>query len=193
MTKEEIRQAAREQRGGLTDAFVRNASNVIQETVIALDAFRVAATVGMYVATGNEVRTDRIVEVCWQQDKSVYIPAFCDAERRYRLAGWSFRAELVTGHWGVLEPNDPQWMDPDGVALMVIPGVAFDRGGGRVGHGGGHYDRLLARASADCLKVGLCFECQVFDEVPLEETDVQMDIVVTEQRVLNAKAALGGH
>ena len=70
--------------------------------------------------------------------------------------------------------------------MIVVPGVAFDARGGRLGYGGGFYDRFLASAGEGAIRIGICFEVQVVDEVPMAGHDLRVDAVVTEQRVLRA-------
>ncbi|MCS7305292.1 MAG: 5-formyltetrahydrofolate cyclo-ligase [Thermoguttaceae bacterium] len=95
-------------------------------------------------------------------------------------------AELEPGSFGILEPRRELRELPDRQAsiqevdLVVVPGVAFDRKGGRLGHGRGYYDRLLANARQDTVLVGLAYQCQILPELPLLPSDVRMDIVLTE-------------
>src|SRR5262245_55218940 len=76
--------------------------------------------------------------------------------------------------------------------LVVVPGVAFDRRGARMGHGFGYYDKLLKNARADAPLVALAFECQLFDEIPIEDHDVFMDLVITEKAVYAGRGRKGG-
>ncbi len=71
-------------------------------------------------------------------------------------------------------------LQPTDLDLIMVPGVAFDRNGGRTGHGKGYYDKLLQHARKDAPLVALAFECQLFDEIPMEPHDIFMDAVVTE-------------
>ncbi len=79
-------------------------------------------------------------------------------------------------------------MDPEEVEIAVVPGVAFDVVGGRLGQGGGHYDRLLGFLDVDCDRVGFCFSCQVVPFVPCEEHDEPVDLVVTERALYRTHA-----
>jgi 5-formyltetrahydrofolate cyclo-ligase len=94
--------------------------------------------------------------------------------------------DLAPGTLGILEPRDElrkcaeRKVDVGEIDLLVVPGVAFDPGGGRLGHGKGYYDRLLRRAPRETPSVGLAFECQVFPEVPMMEHDVFLHKVITE-------------
>jgi 5-formyltetrahydrofolate cyclo-ligase len=97
-------------------------------------------------------------------------------------------AELDVGRFGILEPRavlrerPDRNIDPCELDLLVIPGVAFDRRGGRIGHGRGYFDRLLIEVRESATLIGLAFDCQVFDHVPTEPHDVPMDLVVTESK-----------
>lgn len=86
---------------------------------------------------------------------------------------------LTVGFRGILEPVGPA-LDPFVVDAVLVPGLAFDLAGGRTGHGGGHYDRLLARLPDDCLRIGVAFSCQVVPRAPMDLHDEVVDVVVTE-------------
>jgi 5-formyltetrahydrofolate cyclo-ligase len=94
---------------------------------------------------------------------------------------------LKLGYRGVREPSGPR-IDPGIVDVAVVPGVAFDPHGGRLGHGGGHYDRLLARLPSDCLRVGVCFSAQVVPRVPRQDHDEPVDLVITERARYRTRA-----
>ncbi len=89
--------------------------------------------------------------------------------------------DLVVGHRDLLEPTGPP-DDPTTVDAVLVPGVAFDRRGGRLGQGGGHYDRLLPRIG-DAVRIGIAFACQIVPAVPRLDHDVAVDIVVTERSI----------
>jgi 5-formyltetrahydrofolate cyclo-ligase len=97
--------------------------------------------------------------------------------------------ELIVGKWKILEPPRERWgepgkeVPPQELDLAIVPGVAFSRRGGRMGNGQGYYDRLLTSVRPDCLLIGLCYECQLFDDLVVSPHDVFMDKVVTELAV----------
>jgi 5-formyltetrahydrofolate cyclo-ligase len=104
------------------------------------------------------------------------------------------QSELVPVSFGLLEPPPELAMRADRVVapsrvdLMLVPGVAFDRQGGRLGHVRGFYDRLLQEAGAGPLRVGLAFECQLVERVPMTAGDEPMDLVITENAVYRVSA-----
>lgn len=154
----------------------------------ALAAYRAAATVLWYAALPTEVATVPGIEAALAEGKRVAVP-WCDGDE---LALWRIEAvdELEPGTWGIPEPaaarrRDPaRQVAPAEVELAVVPGLAFDRRGRRLGHGKGYYDRLLARSPA--LRAGLCYGAQVFPEVPAGPRDAVMDVVVTEEGAFRA-------
>jgi 5-formyltetrahydrofolate cyclo-ligase len=123
-------------------------------------------------------------------NKKIVVP-FCtvDGNGQNTLGLWHLKklSELQIGSWNILEPpesirqNHPeQIVDPSELDIVLVPGVAFDKNGGRLGNGQGYYDRLLADVRPDCLLVGVCFECQIFNDVCLESHDIEMNCVITE-------------
>ena len=97
--------------------------------------------------------------------------------------------EMVVGKWNILEPPRELWgnpekeVEPEDLDIIMVPGVGFDRKGGRMGNGQGYYDRLLEKARPDCPLIALCYESQLFDEVLVAPHDVYMDKVITEDAV----------
>jgi len=191
-TKDEIRAVIREKRGALDAVWVNDNSGSVERKAAELIEFRKASIVGAYVAMQGEVRTDAVIEQCWQENKQVCVPAYRAETKHYDFVKLDRDARMVVGPSRILEPEEKQWIPADELDLMLVPGVAFDSLGGRVGHGGGHYDRILGRARSGMpFTVGLGFEFQIFDRVPTDESDVRMDVVVTEKRVIRAQSAEG--
>lgn len=167
-------------------------SRAILERVLALPAFRDARAVQFYLDTGSEVRTRSFIPRALELGKKVVVP-YCTRDERGEEVLGLFALEdldeLEPGAFRILEPKAAlrerpakQW-DVRDVDLILVPGVVFDRRGGRIGHGWAYYDKLLRLARPDCWLVGLAYECQVVDEVPMGPQDVYMDLVVTEQNV----------
>jgi len=191
-TKDEIRAAIQEKRGALDASWVNDNSGLMGRQVADLIEFRKASIVAAYVAMQGEVRTDAVIEQCWQENKRVCVPAYRAETNHYDFVRLDRDARMVAGPARILEPEEKQWIPVGEVDLVLVPGVAFDSLGGRVGHGGGHYDRILGQARSGMpFTVGLAFEFQIFDRVPTDESDVRMDVVVTEKRVIRAQSAEG--
>jgi 5-formyltetrahydrofolate cyclo-ligase len=175
------------------------ASRAICAAVEGLPGYRAATTVLAYAAFGSEPDADGVLRAALAAGKALGLPRVDRAARR--LAFLRVRdpgADLRPGTWGIREP-DPARCPPvvlDGVGLVLVPGVAFDLGGGRLGYGGGYYDRFLAALAPGARPrpwlVAAAFEAQVVACVPRSPTDLPVDLVVTERRVCGPRAGAVG-
>ncbi|MBI2437497.1 MAG: 5-formyltetrahydrofolate cyclo-ligase [Lentisphaerae bacterium] len=181
--KESIRNKIRAQRAALTARDIRRASARIQRAVRKLPEWRAAQRVGLYLAMPKEVRTAELLAECWKTLRQVLVPAYSAKKRNYDWAWLRKNEPIKKGHWSAPEPARPRHTARQ-VDLVVTPGLAFDRRGGRLGHGRGYYDRLLtAPAVAKAFKVALALERQLVARVPMSARDIRMDAVVTERAV----------
>lgn len=184
MTKAEIRkqiaekfQSLENKMGGGSASFqtLEKLSVEVVKKFQGLELFQRAKTVGVYIPLPDEVDITPLFQCL---EKVFYIPAYDEALGFYRLAEYS--ADLKKGKFGILEPADPVFAPRD-LDLILVPGVAFDRSGNRIGRGGGFYDRLLPQYRA--VRAGICFDFQCLESVPAEPHDCKMDLVVTESRI----------
>ena len=152
------------------------------------------ATVAMwYINCRSETRTKpQLLEEVAKKKKKIIVP-YCteDENGENKLGLWWMESleEMVVGKWNILEPPKEMWgnaekeVEAEDLDIITVPGVGFDRNGGRMGNGQGYYDRLLEKARADCLLVALCYESQLFDDILVAPHDVYMDKVITENAV----------
>ncbi len=144
-----------------------------------------------YVDVRDEVRTRQALPAAITGDKRIVIPFCVDGE--LELFHLESMDELSVGMYKILEPRADlrevaaKRLQPQDLDLIMVPGVAFDKNGGRTGHGKGYYDKLLQHARPDCPLVALAFECQMFPEIPVQSHDIYMDKVVTENDVYTGK------
>lgn len=167
-------------------------SLIICNRFITQPAYRQAETVMWYLSCRSEVRTRHILLQELSGAKRMVIP-YCTKDRHghNQLGLWRLEnfAELVPGTWGIAEPPRHRWgeqgkeISPEQLDCIMVPGVAFDRQGGRIGNGAGYYDRLLACVRNDTVLIGVCYEAQLFDPIVMEPHDVAMDAVITEKAV----------
>lgn len=152
-----------------------------------LPEYAAARTVMFYVDVRAEVRTRHDLADVLDHDKRIVVP-YC-VKGELELFHLESMDELETGMYQILEPNATLRDRPEKkvaleeLDLIMVPGVAFDRQGGRLGHGQGYYDRLLEHARHDTPLVALAFECQIFPEIPMQPHDIFMNKVVTEAAV----------
>ena len=177
MDKAEVRKQIRELKRAvpLEEKILR--SEGIMRQVEALPAFQQAATVLLYWSMADEVQTHAFVEK-WYKDKVLLLP--CVDGDDLRLRQYTGPECMVAGEqFGIGEPTGEEFMNLDAVELIMVPGVAFDRTGNRMGRGRGFYDRLL-KSTPNAMKVGVAFDFQLLDSVPTEPHDVKMDKVIVE-------------
>ena len=139
------------------------------------DTFRNAHTVLLYWSMSDEVQTHAFVNH-WYNDKVLLLP--CVQGDDLLLRQYTGPECLVAGEqFGIGEPTGPEWTDLDAVQLIVVPGVAFDHTGNRMGRGRGLYDRLL-KSTPHAIKMGVAYGFQMLDTIPMEPHDVKMDLVI---------------
>lgn len=180
-----VRQQAKRHRDQLEiDAnWSDNAADIFFEFI----PIKEGAVVASYYPLGKEIDPSSIVEKLWKRDVTVCLPVTPkDGEGRcLRFAKWSPQSGLVPSQFGILEPAEKEWVEPD---IVIVPLLAFDQRGYRIGYGKGHYDETLAglRAKKDILAVGLAYaEQAVLLALPIEPHDQKLDLVVTPQRIFD--------
>lgn len=164
-------------------------SQQICQRVLNQPSYQQANTVMWYLDCRSEVKTLATVAAELDRNKKIVIP-YCtkDEQGQNKLGLWRLEdlTELVRGTWGILEPPQSQWgkvgkeISPAALDFIVVPGVAFDRNGARLGNGAGYYDRLLSQVRADAVLTGICYQSQLFAQISTTPHDVFMDFVVTE-------------
>lgn len=183
--KSEIRKRMIAQRNAIPRKEIEEKSRAIQKRVTALEEIRLAPTLMVYLSFGSEVLTDDLIRWCWGEGKRIVVP-FCHVESREltacRIDGFD---ELVTGHYGIRAPKEGLLRPVDGgeIEAILVPAVAFDRRGYRIGYGGGYYDRFLPKVPR-ALKIGVAFTSQIIEEIPVDGHDLPVDVIVTEREVI---------
>lgn len=176
--KRQFRKEIRQRLAEMTGNEIIIQSDTVMDTLESTEEFRQARTVAAYWSFGSEVRTHESI-ARWSLTKTVLLPVI-DGDtlllKRYTSAD-----EMSPCEYGILEPAGEAFTKGD-IDMLIIPGLAFDRRGNRLGRGKGYYDKLLSETAA--VKVGVCFDFQLFDEIPTEPHDESMDAVVTEKSLI---------
>ncbi len=148
----------------------------ICDKAATLSAFSEASSVMLYLSTGSEVNTSRLLALCRKYGKTVSAPKVINStEMKTSVLDEN---GFVRGAFGIWEPTGNTPAKPD---IIFVPGVVFDKSGNRIGYGKGYYDRFLKRCKA--ITVGLAFHCQLVPEIPAEPEDIPLDIILTEEGV----------
>ncbi len=188
--KQQIREQAHAARRALENK--DELSRQITDRVTALPEYERAATVLYYIDVRAEVRTRHALPDALASGKTIVVP-WCNEHGELELFRLASMDELELGMYRILEPRPElrllpeKQIAPHELDLILVPGVAFDRRGGRTGHGKGYYDKLLQHARPDAPLIALAFECQLFPEIPMQDHDIYMDKVVTETAVYEGR------
>jgi len=162
------------------------AAGRVAEAVASSAEFAGAEAVLGYASFGDELPTDPTMEAVLSAGKRLLLP-YVDGQRLCAAEVASI-ADLAPGYRGIREPVARKPVDLTVAGIVLVPGVAFDERGGRLGYGGGFYDGLLSEFPREIPRVGLCFEQQVVEDVPVGDADEPVDIVITEARLIRRPA-----
>ena len=186
-SKGEIRKRILQARRALAPEEAAEKSARIVAQLLELPEYRVARTVMAYLDFRGEVQTGPFVRVALAQGKRVAVPVTEVASRRLVPSLLvRYPEEVAPGTWGIPEPL-PEYVRPvpvEEIDLVVVPGVAFDPAGNRLGYGGGFYDRFLPLTRDDCFWVAPAFELQLVDRIEAGPCDCPVHCIVTEERIL---------
>jgi 5-formyltetrahydrofolate cyclo-ligase len=176
--KRALRRQARALRDGLSSGERERMSEEVAGNVLALPAVADATTVMAFSSFGSEVDTGPILERLERDGRRVALPR---VEGRHIVAVAYHSGDRVRPtSFGATEPAGGEEVTPEEIDVVIVPGLAFDRSGHRVGYGRGFYDRFLTALRPDALTIGICFSVQLVDEVPHGRGDRPVDLVMTE-------------
>ncbi|MBI2549748.1 5-formyltetrahydrofolate cyclo-ligase [Candidatus Woesearchaeota archaeon] len=182
--KQQIRETIREKRDAMTREEVESKSAAIAAKLQQLEEYAGAKTVLFYAAKGNEAQTKKLINDALKSGKKVLLPITNTAAGELEVAEIrDYSSDLKPGAFGIMEPKRRSAVDEEEIDVVIVPGVAFDKDGHRLGYGLGYYDKLLHRL-AKAAEIGLAYDFQVVEKLPRESHDRPMDAIVTESRVI---------
>ena len=174
--KKALRRMIGEKKRALTSEEIERRSAVLAHRLFETEPYRQARSLYAYLSFNQEVRTNPIIERAWADGKRVAVPKVIGNDMVFI---WLERFDqLAEGYYGIPEPVADGPIADDATALVLMPGLAFDPQGHRVGYGGGFYDRFLEK-EPDHPLVALCFDFQMLDHLEVEAHDVPVDVVIT--------------
>ncbi|MGI6168616.1 MAG: 5-formyltetrahydrofolate cyclo-ligase [Christensenellales bacterium] len=181
--KRRIRALLLDKRISMTPGDVLHFTSQAIDHLQQLPVYRAARCLFVYVSCGNEVGTHALIRRAREDGKKVGVP-LCLDKGEMVCCGIASLSALCPGRRGILEPVDRTGeIQPEEIDLAVVPGVAFDETGSRLGQGGGYYDRFLPTIRHAC-RIGLCYEWQVLKKLPTEKHDEKMDYIVHQERAI---------
>lgn len=155
-------------------------SEQIAKKLVATKIYQEAEAIFAYMSYRSEVDTKSVILQALSDRKTVALPRVIPQTSKMVFCKITSRSDCEAGSYGILEPkSDCPVIKPTAKSLILVPGCAFTRDGMRMGYGGGYYDRYL-QAYSDAVAVGYAFEEQLFESIPSEEHDRQLDFVVTQ-------------
>jgi len=159
----------------------------IEDRLFEFANFLEANIVLLYANTRYEVNTQKIIKRCFDYNKVLVLPAFSPEKTEMHLMKVdNLESDLIPGPRDVLEPDAGRCkaVPIESIDIAIIPGIAFDEKGGRIGTGKGYYDSLIPHLALTTRKVALAFECQITPQIPMESHDKHVDIIITEKRII---------
>jgi 5-formyltetrahydrofolate cyclo-ligase len=190
LDKKELRKQIITARDHLTDEEITTNSATIAEKLYQIPAFDQAEAIMYFVSFGSEVDTRPMVEETIRRGKTALAPKAVPQSRELipsQILDWE--SDLVPGYYNIPEPRAGALRPyaPEQIDLLIVPGVAFDLKGNRLGYGGGYYDRFFSLLKPGTPLVALVFDLQIVPEVPVDEWDRPVDCVITEKRLIEIK------
>jgi len=179
--KKELREIILEKRNSLDKKYVLEKTKKIKETLFSLQEFKKAKTIMFYVSKDNEVYTHDMIKELFGR-KKIIVPVTDFKNNGLILSELNDFSEMEPSYYGVLEPKKIKKVNPKEINIVIVPGVAFDKKGNRIGYGKGYYDIFLKKTKA--LKIALAFDFQVEDKIKSEDIDVPMDMIITEKEII---------
>lgn len=185
--KKEFRSKVISNRKNQHPDFISKYSSIITEKLLSMECIQNAKNIMLYLDFNNEVKTDELINKLISLKKTVSSPITITKERKlvpYQITSLNDNIQIST--YGIREPkkdfsNEINISDID---IVIVPAVAYDKNCYRLGYGGGFYDRFLLNLRDDAITIGIAFDIQIFDDLPKEPHDAQLDYVITETRIL---------
>jgi 5-formyltetrahydrofolate cyclo-ligase len=186
-TKDDIRRNIEKALASLSDKEIKDKTQRIEKRLFEFANFLEANIVLLYINSNCEVNSLEIIKRCLNYKKIVILPAFVPTKYEMKLFKIdNLDTDLTLGPRNILEPDPNQCnvVPIECIDIAIIPGVAFDEKGGRIGSGDGYYDRLIPKLPITTRKVALTFEDQIVSQIQMEAHDRHVDIIITEKRII---------
>ena len=180
--KSEIKKPILEKRDSLSEQEIMEKSGKIEEKLFNFNQYKNAKMVMFYVSFKSEVCTHEMIKNSLKS-KKIIVPKILSHEIEPSLI-IDFDS-MISGKFGILEPIELMRVPYKNIDIVIVPATVFDLSGHRIGYGHGYYDKFLKKIKA--VKVGLCFDFQIVEKLPREEHDIPVDLIVTEEKVVDCK------
>ena len=184
ISKKEIRDTILDIRKSFDTDYLSRLSTVICNRVLKQDMYTSCKDIVLYMPINNEVNLDIIMNEALDKGKNIWIPRIIN--KTMEFFRYKKDTELIKGAYGILEPNTDEVLNPDTNTLIIMPGAAFSEDMGRIGYGGGYYDRYLANHPY-CKTIAVCYNFQILPMVPMDELDIRPDMIISDDNIFVKK------
>lgn len=187
--KKILRKEILEKRNNINSAKKKELDKKILDQFYESKYYKEAAKIFIYISYDSEINTKVIINKALKDKKKIYVPRTEFKTRHMDAVEITNLDNLAESKYGILEPKiEEPHIDPNEFDLIVVPGVAFDRNGGRMGYGAGFYDRYFKKINKEnidkIVKLALAYELQILDKVPMNAQDVPVDYIITENEFI---------
>ena len=184
--KDYYRELIREEREKLDIHHKKLMDGAIFKKIISSDVYKISENIFIYVSLSKEADTLKLIEYSLACGKSIFVPKVISKKDGMIALKIESLNDLKRGTHGIMEPEFVnQKLYPSKIDLNVVPGVAFDKTGNRVGYGGGYYDRFLEKTCNKDNIIAIAYDFQVFSEIPRDFFDIKVNVIVTESQYIN--------
>lgn len=181
MNKAEIRKICKEKRNSMFIDDVTEKSTMASKLFLSSEIYKNSKYIMLYMPLGNETDTSLILDLALHEGKRVVLPVTDVDNTDIIPCTVSKDTSFKIGSYNIIEPDKNEKVNKTEIDVILVPGIAFGRNGARVGFGKGYYDKFLKGTKA--IKVGFCYEFQLFDEIDADIHDIPMDYIVTENSI----------
>ena len=178
-TKEEIREEIKKKRQEIDDNSIKSMSEDVFGTLEILGLFQEAKYILVYKSLKGEVSTENFIEK-YIDSKKLFCPCIIENNMIFRQI--SPNTQYIKSNFGIDEPIGEHFSDYSKIDLVIVPGIAFDIYKNRLGFGKGYYDKFLKNIKAP--KLGICFDYQLLEKIPITENDIKMDYIISENNLI---------
>lgn len=180
MDKKRIREEIIERRNFLSLETKREYDEIIFRELIDSDIYKKSKKIFIYISFGSEVDTKRFINHALNDNKEIYVPKTNKTTKEMLAIKINSLDNMDVDKWGILEPKS---VDKNKIGesfdVVIMPGVAFDRIGDRIGYGGGYYDKYISNTNLQCIKLALAYDLQIVNEFKSEQHDIKVDYIIT--------------
>lgn len=188
MNKEMLRKEYLKLRSKISKKIILDKSKIIMDKLKSSKDYINSENIFVFVSFGNEVHTHDFIKESLREGKNIFVPLVDNEKKIMRAVKITDMNQLSPGVMGILEPKGKEFLkSEDFLDLIVTPGLIFDEKGCRIGYGGGYYDKFFTNIVGNQRKVGVAFDFQFVKTLPVDKTDVKIDALITDERLIEFK------